>query len=342
MPQSRCAARIHLEVDRVMTTARENLPREIRTMVAPELQAATDAIGDALEEIAQHLAARVIAGVDELRPAARARLNDAMETLTARMIEIRPAYIGKSSSKEIENFAAFIDSLAVLARHLGRPLDEPPRPATADSAGSAMPRSIGSADPGALRYSLKVGLCIVLGYVIGLISRRPDLFIILVTVITTATPTYGATLHKMYLRIAGAVIGGAVSLLVIIIVSPNFDTLPIYLLACFAVFFPFAYSSLGNARMSFAGKQMGVIFSLVFVGLSPAVDIYEPLWRIWGVLLGDVVVATVFFTMWPEYAGDPVPRMRKVTPTRSRRRRVAQLRAAKITSIRPMRKRCTY
>jgi len=87
------AARIHLEVD-----------REIRTMVAPELQAATDAIGDALEEIAQHLAARVIAGVDELRPAARARLNDAMETLTARMIEIRPAYIGKSSSKKNREF----------------------------------------------------------------------------------------------------------------------------------------------------------------------------------------------------------------------------------------------
>jgi hypothetical protein len=30
----------------------------------------------------------------------------------------------------------------------------------------------------------------------------------------------------MYLRIAGAIIGGTVSLLAIIIVSPNFDTLP--------------------------------------------------------------------------------------------------------------------
>ena len=58
---------------------------------------------------------------------------------------------------------------------------------------------------------------------------------------------------------------------------------------------------------------MGFIFSLVFVGLSPSVDIYEPLWRIWGVLLGDFVVAIVFFTLWPEYAGDSlVPRLRKV------------------------------
>ena len=164
-----------------------------------------------------------------------------------------------------------------------------------------------------VRYCLKVGLCTVVGYVIGLITQRPDLFIILVTVITTATPTYGATLHKMYLRIAGAVIGGAVSLLAIIIVSPNFETLPAYMLASFAVFYPFAYSSVGNARMSFAGKQMGIIFSLVFVGLSPSVNIYEPLWRIWGLLLGDLVVAVVFFTLWPEYAGDSLlPRMQKV------------------------------
>ncbi len=164
-----------------------------------------------------------------------------------------------------------------------------------------------------MRYSLKVGLCVVLCYIIGLISRRPDLFTILVTVISIATPTYGATLHKMYLRIAGFVIGGALSLLVIITVSPNFEALPAYMLAVFAVFYTFAYASLGNARTSYAGKQMGVIFSLVFIGLSPAVDIYAPLWRIWGALLGCGVVAMVFFTLWPEYAGDSLlPRLRKL------------------------------
>ena len=103
-----------------------------------------------------------------------------------------------------------------------------------------------------------------------------------------------------------------VSLLAIIIVSPNFETLPAYMLAVFAVFYASAYSSLGNARMTYAGKQMGIIFALVFVGLSPSVNIYEPLWRIWGVLLGDFVVAMFFFTLWPEYAGDSlVPRLQK-------------------------------
>ena len=220
------------------------------------------------------------------------------------------------SPAEIENFAEFIDSLAVLTRHVERQLDEPPRPPTANSPNSAVPRCCTRlSDPRSalVRYCLKVGLCTVVGYLIGVVTQRPDLFIILVTVITTATPTYGATLNKMCLRIAGAIIGGAVSLLAIIVVSPNFETLPAYMLVTFAVFYPFAYSSLGNARMSYAGKQMGIVFSLVFVGLSPSVNIYEPLWRIWGVLLGDFVVAMVFFALWPEYAGDSlVPRLRRV------------------------------
>jgi uncharacterized membrane protein YccC len=307
------AARISLEVDRLITTARENLPREIRTMVPDEIQRAVNALAAALDEISHKLSARIVAGADEQAPATRTEVRLAMDNLDARVIEIRPAYIGKASPAEIENFAAFIDSLAALTRHVERPLDEPPRRPTTNPSKRAVPRLSDPADPAVVRYCLKVGLCTLVGYLIGLITQRPDLFIILMTVITTATPSYGATLHKMYLRIAGAIIGGAVSLLAIIIVTPNFETLPAYMLAAFAVFYPFAYSSLGNARMSYAGKQMGIIFSLVFVGLSPSANIYEPLWRIWGVLLGDFVVAIVFFTLWPEYAGDSlVPRLRRV------------------------------
>ena len=310
------AARISLEVDRLITTARENLPREIRTMVPDEIQRAVNALAAALDEISHKLSARIVAGADEQAPATRTEVRLAMDNLDARVIEIRPAYIGKASPAEIENFAEFIDSLAALTRHVERPLDEPPRRPTTNPSNSpsrAVPRLSDPADPAVVRYCLKVGLCTLVGYLIGLITQRPDLFIILMTVITTATPSYGATLHKMYLRIAGAIIGGAVSLLAIIIVTPNFETLPAYMLAAFAVFYPFAYSSLGNARMSYAGKQMGIIFSLVFVGLSPSANIYEPLWRIWGVLLGDFVVAIVFFTLWPEYAGDSlVPRLRRV------------------------------
>jgi len=55
------------------------------------------------------------------------------------------------------------------------------------------------------------------------------------------------------------------------------------------------------------------VFSLVFVGLCPSVFIYVSVWRLWGYLLGCLVVAIVFFTLWPEYAGDSLlPRLKKV------------------------------
>jgi uncharacterized membrane protein YccC len=306
-------SRISLEVDRLIITARENLPREIRTMVEREIQAAVNAIAAAFDEFSHELSARTTMGADEQTLASRTYLRVAMDILAARVVEIRPAYIGKASPAEIENFAAFIDSLAVLTRRIERPLDEPPGSRTADPPNNTRPRLTDNAHPAVVRYCLKVGLCTMVGYLFGVISQRPDLFIILLAVITTASPTYGATLQKMSLRIAGAIIGGMVSLLTIIIVSPNFDTLPAYMIAVFAVFGASAYSSLGSARTTYAGKQMGVIFALVFVGLSPAFNIYEPLWRIWGVLLGDFVVAMVFFILWPEYAGDSlVPRLQRI------------------------------
>src|SRR6202161_4658007 len=201
------AARVSLEEDHLGLTAREILPREIRTMVTGEIERAVNAIAAALDEISHNLPARIVAGADEQAPATQTRPRLAMDNLNARVIEVRSAYIGKASPAEIENFAEFIDSLAVLTRHIERPLDEPPAPSTTNPSKSAGPRLSVPADPAVVRYCLKVGLCVVVGYVVGLVTQRPDLFIILVTIITTATPTYGATMHKMYLRIAGAIIG---------------------------------------------------------------------------------------------------------------------------------------
>jgi uncharacterized membrane protein YccC len=117
----------------------------------------------------------------------------------------------------------------------------------------------------------------------------------------------------MILRIVGAIVGGLISLLMIIIVTPNFETLPAYLLAIFIVLYVSAYSSLSSGRVAYAGKQIGTTFVLVFAGLSPSADIYSPLWRIWSILLGTLVVTIVLIILRPDYAGDSLlPRLRKV------------------------------
>jgi fusaric acid resistance family protein len=305
-------ARIDLEVNRLIVAAREHIPRQLREMLQAELKATAFAIANVLNEIAAELPTRISVGVDEPPPPSRLRARSAMDALTARIMRLRPTYIGHSSSAEIENLASFTDSLAILTGHIERLLDEPPQPLAiaSNTAGSRFPVA---PDPALIRFSLKVGLCVVVGYVVGVISQRADLSVILTTVLITALPTYGAALRKMVLRIIGAIIGGAISLLAIIIVTPNFETLSAYLLTVFIVFYLSAYSSLTSGRVAYAGKQIGTTFAVVVAGLSPAIDIYEPLWRIWGILIGTFIVAIVSFILWPEYAGDSLlPRLQKV------------------------------
>ncbi len=65
-------------------------------------------------------------------------------------------------------------------------------------------------------------------------------------IVITALPTYGGSPRKMILRIVGAGLGGLIALLTITIVTPNFETLPAYLLAIFTVLYVSAYSSLSR------------------------------------------------------------------------------------------------
>jgi hypothetical protein len=306
------AARIGLEVDRVIFAVRHAVQGEIRAMARPELESTVEAIASALGDFARTLPSEIPVGPDKPPPASGTRARTAMDALSARIVQLRPVYLRTASSAEIEDFASFTDSLSVLTRLVERLLDEPPRLPDASST-QLVPRLTDPPDPAATRYSLKVGLCVVVGYTIGIVAHRPDLSTILTTVLITALPTYGASLRKMILRIVGATLGGAVSLLTIIIVSPNFETLPAYMIAVFTVFYISSYSSLSSGRIAYAGKQIGTTFTLVFAGLSPSIEIYEPLWRIWSILLGTLVAGTIDFVILPEYAGDSlVPRLRRV------------------------------
>jgi hypothetical protein len=306
------AARIHVEVDRLIVAARENVPRGIRAMLRPEMEAAVDAIASALDEIAREAPTIIRVGPDQPPPPAAARARSVMDALNARVMQMT-AEIGRADAAELANSAAFNDCLGTLTRFIERPLDEPPSDATSKSPARALSEATITRDPALLRHCLKVGFCTVIGYVIGLAAQRPELSVILTSILITALPNYGAALRKMILRIVGALLGGLISLLMIIIVTPNFETLPAYMFAIFIVLYLSAYSSLSSGRVAYAGKQIGTTFVLVFAGLSPSADIYGPLWRIWGILLGTLIVTVVYIILRPVYAGDSLmPRLRKV------------------------------
>jgi hypothetical protein len=182
-------ARIALEVDRLTTTARQHERSELRELLRPEIQATVDAIATVLEEISRALPERLTVGADEPPPASRIRARLMTDRLSARAAELRPTYIGTTSSAELENFASFGDSLATLTGHIEHLLDEPPSQRAIAATKEAEPGLFDNPDPALVRYSLKVGLCAVIGYVVAIVTNRSDLSTILITVLITALPT---------------------------------------------------------------------------------------------------------------------------------------------------------
>ncbi len=89
-----------------------------------------------------------------------------------------------------------------------------------------------------------------------------------------------------------------------IIVSQNFDSLPAYLVAIFVVTIFATYVAQSDEWLGYAGIQTGITFLICYVGLAPASNVYAPLWRLWGIVLGVLTTGFVFLFLWPEYASD--------------------------------------
>src|SRR5262249_32083834 len=149
--------------------------------------------------------------------------------------------------------------------------------------------------------------------VIALSTHSAEMTSALWTVLIAGLPTHGATLRKMALRFAGVVVGGAIALATIAVVTPNFSTVLTYMIVCFVVLLPFAWAAQSSTRVAYAGSQIGTTFILIFAGLSPSLRVTEPLWRTWGVMLGIIMTTVVFIVLWPSYAGDAMlPRLRRL------------------------------
>ena len=302
--------RLRIEIEQLLAIARDNVPRDIRTRLRPETEAVLQAIGAALRQQAHEAAMGLEpsnSNYEELSTAIRSSLDSlqARETLAL-------SQLPSADAAATANVAAFNLGLRKIGlRLLNRPLG--------DIHGLAFPKDTYSgatqsgADRALMRYSAKLGIATTLAFVVGVASHRSDLSVIVWTALIAGLPTYGATLRKMILRIVGGVIGGLLALPVMMVVSPNFLSLGSYLAAFFVVLFICAYVSLSSGRLAYAGQQGGLSFVIAYASLSPNANFYEPLWRVWGIFLGLIIVTLVFLLVTPEYAGKAiVPRLRRI------------------------------
>ena len=303
--------RLRIEIEQLLAIARDNVPRDFRTRLRPEIEAVLQAIGAALRQQAHEAAMGLEpsnnSNYEELSTAIRSSLDSlqARETLAL-------SQLPSTDAAATGNVAAFNLSLRKIGlRLLKWPLG--------DVHGLAFPKDTQSgatqsgADRALMRYSAKLGIATTLAFVVGVASHRSDLSVIVWTALIAGLPTYGATLRKMILRIVGGVIGGLLALPVMMVVSPNFSSVGSYLAAFFVVLFISAYVSLSSGRLAYAGQQGGLSFVIAYASLSPNDNFYAPLWRVWGIFLGLIIVTLVFLLVAPEYAGRALaPRVARI------------------------------
>lgn len=305
------AERVYLEVERLALLADEPVSDQIRQNHRDDIEATLHALDQAFAEKTADILAGLPAREDP--PQWTSDLRAAIQRLGTSSVEALPAGDESAPARdeftpsELSNLLGFVDGIQTLGSLL-ESREQGPSSITAAPMGTEAdfePRPF--FDPAAFRFSIKLGAAITLGLLVGLTTQRADLQTILWSTVVAGQPNhYGAVVRKTFLRLTGCVLGGLAALAAMNMVSRNFDTLPPYLAAIFVVTMVSTYVAQSDEWLGYAGIQAGITFLICYVGLGPTSDIYRPLWRFWGIVLGVLTSGFVFLLLWPEYASDKV------------------------------------
>src|SRR5262249_14133554 len=133
----------------------------------------------------------------------------------------------------------------------------------------------------------------------------PGIRTCLVTCLIVGLGSEGATAQKGALRISGAVIGGAMGFLAILLLIPGMVSITSLTLLVASGTAIAAWVVVGSPRISYAGVQIAFAFYVcVIQGFAPTWYFYTIRDRLIGILLGNAVITSVFQSIWPVYASD--------------------------------------
>jgi multidrug resistance protein MdtO len=124
-----------------------------------------------------------------------------------------------------------------------------------------------------------------------------------VTCFFVALGSLGETVHKLLLRLSGAVIGGLIAAVCIVWVLPHFTDIGQLCLLIAAVSVGAGWIATSSELLSYAGLQIAFAFFLgVLQGYAPATDLTVLRDRVAGILLGNIVITIIFSSFWPQSA----------------------------------------
>jgi multidrug resistance protein MdtO len=153
------------------------------------------------------------------------------------------------------------------------------------------------------QFALKTTMAVMISYAIYTLLAWPGMRTAIVTCFFVALSSLGETVHKLLLRLSGAVIGGLIAGLCIVFVLPHLTDIAQLCLLIFAVSLGAAWVATSSELLSYAGMQIAFAFFLgILQGYAPATDLTVLRDRVAGILLGNIVITIVFSSFWPQSA----------------------------------------
>jgi multidrug resistance protein MdtO len=286
----------------VLETAQHSTERPTRTnrLTPPVIRTLLDALvimealpdalpGSLREELASQLQACRLAIASKLVLATHESLSPPSQSVDA-SIEPSAAIIALRST------------LSVLLGEIVRPDSQPN-----SSQAHHPPRRLFVTDafnnPSHWQFALKTAMAVMISYAIYTLLDWPGMRTAIVTCFFVALSSLGETVHKLALRLSGAIIGGLIAGLCIVFVLPYLTDIGQLCLLIAAVSVGAAWVATSSELLSYAGMQIAFAFFLgILQGYAPATDLTVLRDRIAGILLGNIVITIAFSAFWPESA----------------------------------------
>jgi multidrug resistance protein MdtO len=249
-----------------------------------------------------------------------------LETVTPELLRLR-GVAWATKLDEIKAQLGHTPPEADPARQKGSPIDPNPTALSIDVTLTSLERAVGepeaiaakvsgerhllakdaTTNPAHWQFALKTTFAVMIVYSLYTMLDWPGLRTSIVTCFFVALGSLGETVHKLTLRISGAMIGGVVAGLCIVFVLPYCTDIGQLCLLIAVVSAGAAWVATSSEQLAYAGMQIAFAFFLgILQGYAPATDLTVLRDRIAGILLGNVVMTIVFSTLWPQSAATRV------------------------------------
>jgi multidrug resistance protein MdtO len=155
-------------------------------------------------------------------------------------------------------------------------------------------------NPAHVRYALKVTFAVLAAYATYTLLDWPGISTAVTTCFFVSLATLGQSVHKLTLRISGAILGGVIGGLCLVFVVPSLTDIGQLCLLIASASVLFAWVSTSTENLSYAGMQMAFAFFLgVLQGYAPASDLTVLRDRVVGILIGNIWISIFFTSLWP-------------------------------------------